>query len=233
MIQLFLIIQATNIPMVYSLFLYAVHDFVGHSPPKIDAKQTNDGFKDQNLMELIERGKNLSTTAHKKLFEHKDNVKINKYRRMVVQDLDYLELIIKRAESFIPCVNNPFMAKLIAYTRKDLEVTIDRFEVIMMLYDQGDDQSMPTLTLFVQQLIDQSNNDVGYLNSHGHCEYADKISEQSARIQKMLLNLKEQMDQLDDRKFSNNVRQLLVSMIDFENLILEAEKQSNINSVIH
>ncbi|XP_046916662.1 uncharacterized protein LOC124497098 isoform X2 [Dermatophagoides farinae] len=212
-IQIFLIIYLiTIIPMGYSLFLYAVHDFVGQPPSRIDTKPTNNGdVKSQNLKELIERGQNLSTTAHNKLFKHKDDVKMNKYQHIVVQDLDYLELMIKRAESFLPCIKNPFMAKLIEYT--------------------SDDQSMPTLTLFIQQLIDRSNNDVGYLNSHGYREYVDKISDQSLRIEKMLINIKEKMDQLDGKEFSDHVRHLLISMIDFENLILDAEKHSNINSI--
>ncbi|KAH7637890.1 hypothetical protein HUG17_8994 [Dermatophagoides farinae] len=218
--------------MGYSLFLYAVHDFVGQPPSRIDTKPTNNGdVKSQNLKELIERGQNLSTTAHNKLFKHKDDVKMNKYQHIVVQDLDYLELMIKRAESFLPCIKNPFMAKLIEYTSNDLEIMINHFEMILMLYDQGDDQSMPTLTLFIQQLIDRSNNDVGYLNSHGYREYVDKISDQSLRIEKMLINIKEKMDQLDGKEFSDHVRHLLISMIDFENLILDAEKHSNINSI--
>lgn len=150
-----------------------------------------------------------------------------------MEELDNLESLIKRSESLSHYLRNPFIRKLLIYNVNDLELFVNYFEIIIQLYEQGNDQSIPVLTQLIMQIIEHTDTDVGWLNAKGYREQANKISDQSGRVQSMLKELKQNMDQMESVDFTDNIRQILSAIVNFENLVLSVEKECNINSIYH
>lgn len=188
----------------------------------------------KKLSSLIKQAKHLSDQAHKKLTNQETSMDtLNKYRTLLVEELDNLELLLKRSESLFHYLRNPFIRKLLIYNKNDLELYVNYFEIIIQLYEQGNDQSIPVLTQLIMQIIDYTDADVGWLNANGFREQANKISDHSGRLQSMLKQLKQNMFQMENDNFSNQIRQILSAIVTFENLVLSVEKECNINFIYH
>lgn len=168
--------------------------------------------------------------AHQRLKE----TQLNAYNNIMTESLDYFKILIKRAKSYKQYLNHPFMQKLVDYTIKDLDKMNTFIQLLIKLYDQGNDLTMPQLSDLIDQLIQQSGIDVGYLSSLENAtatKDAQHISHLSNMMRKDLHTLKQLNLYSNTKEVQELVKKLIQEMSTFQNTVLEAEKRWNINSV--
>ncbi|KAH9501125.1 hypothetical protein DERF_011992 [Dermatophagoides farinae] len=168
--------------------------------------------------------------AHQRLKE----TQLNAYNNIMTESLDYFKILIKRAKSYKQYLNHPFMQKLVDYTIKDLDKMNTFIQLLIKLYDQGNDLTMPILSDLIDQLIQQSGIDVGYLSSLENAtatKDAQHISHLSNMMRKDLHTLKQLNLYSNTKEVQELVKKLIQEMSTFQNTVLEAEKRWNINSV--
>ncbi|KAI7694653.1 hypothetical protein SSS_01539 [Sarcoptes scabiei] len=141
----------------------------------------------KELQKLIEEGEKASEKAHEKLQQSN----INMYSMVFTQELEYMEMLVRRCKAYLTKLPNPFLRKLILYAVRDLRSMLIFMKNLQQMFNEGQDPSMPTLTRLIREVIEQANLDVIYLTSINCRGDAGKISNEMKGMKKDLYIIKD------------------------------------------
>ncbi|KPM04114.1 hypothetical protein QR98_0025540 [Sarcoptes scabiei] len=173
----------------------------------------------KELQKLIEEGEKASEKAHEKLQQSN----INMYSMVFTQELEYMEMLVRRCKAYLTKLPNPFLRKLILYAVRDLRSMLIFMKNLQQMFNEGQDPSMPTLTRLIREVIEQANLDVIYLTSINCRGDAGKISNE----------MKDRMFGLKMQDLNKLVKKLVKRLAKFTQLVLDIERVNSFNMIYY